>query len=181
MNKSRINKTKLLTQTAIIAAIYACLSFAMFFISFGAVQYRVSEALTVLPMFTSTAIPGLTLGCALSNLIAYFLGVNPAGLIDAVVGSGATLIAAIISFYLGKVAKKGMRYFLVPLPPVIINAVVIGLEISIVFMGTTDIKIVLLNCVSVFVGQLVVCYGLGIPLIKILEKNDVYKKIFRVN
>lgn len=178
MNKS--NKTKFITQTAIIAAVYACISFAMFFISFGVVQYRVSEALTILPMFTAVAIPGLTLGCAISNLVAYFMGVNPAGLIDAVVGSCATLIAAILSYYLGKIGKKWLRYVLVPLPPVLINAVVIGLEISIVFMGTTEMKIVLLNCLSVFVGQLVVCYGLGIPLIRLLEKNDTYKKIFRV-
>ncbi len=170
--------TKALTQTALIAAIYAALSFAMFFISFGAVQYRVSEALTVLPVFTVAAIPGLTLGCALSNLVGYFMGVNPAGLIDAVVGSSATLVAAIVSFYAGKLSKRWLRYILVPLAPVLINAVVIGYEISIVFMGTTEINVVLVNCFSVFIGQFVVCYGLGIPFMRMLEKNNIYRKIF---
>ena len=85
-----------LTTAAIIAAAYAALTLLLAPISYGAVQVRVSEALTVLPFFTPAAVPGLFVGCLVANLIA---GVNP---VDFVVGSGATLLAALLSYLLGR-------------------------------------------------------------------------------
>ncbi|MEG0693893.1 MAG: QueT transporter family protein, partial [Oscillospiraceae bacterium] len=90
-------KVKRMTKTAMIAGIYAAITFATFFMSFGQIQYRVSEVLTVLPAFTVTAIPGLTLGCAIANLVGFFIGVNPLGLMDAFFGTAASLIAAILT------------------------------------------------------------------------------------
>lgn len=166
-----------MTKTAMIAGIYAAITFATFFMSFGQIQYRVSEALTILPVFTVTAIPGLTLGCALANLIGFFIGANPLGLLDAIFGTLASLIAAVITYYLGKSDKKWVRYAFCPMPPVIINAIIVGLELTWIFNGL-EMKFFLLNFVSVFVGQAVICYGLGIPLMLALEKNNLYKKIF---
>lgn len=168
---------KNITKISMIAGIYAAITFATFFISFGAVQYRVSESLTVLPLFSALAIPGLTLGCVVANLIGVFMGVNPVGFIDAIFGSVATLIAGILTYQVGKSSNKFVRYLLAPLPPVMINALVIGFEISYFFVGSISLEIFLFNTISVFIGQAVICYGIGIPLMIALEKNDIYKKI----
>ena len=177
MNISK--KTRKLTQTAMIAGIYAAITFATFFMSFGAVQYRISEALTILPAFTVTAIPGLTIGCALANLVGFMMGVNPSGLIDVFFGTLASLIAAIITYYIGKSDKKWVRYVFVPMPAVIVNAIIVGFEISYFFMGTLDMQVMLVNAASVFIGQAVVCYGLGVPLMMILEKHKLFDKVIQ--
>ncbi len=168
-----------MTQTAMIAGIYAAITFATFYMSFGAIQYRVSEVLTILPVFAATAIPGLTLGCALANLIGFFIGVNPVGLVDALFGTSATLIAAILTYYIGKSPNKWIKYLFAPLPPVLINAVIVGFEISYFFMGSLESKILITNMVTVLIGQAVVCYGMGVPLMMILNKNRLYEKILR--
>ena len=106
-------KTQFLTEAAAIAAIYTVLVIAFQPISFGPIQFRIAEALTILPYFTPAAIPGVTIGCFLS---AIFAG---ADILDMVFGSLATLIAAILSYQL-------RRYkFLVPIPPIVANALII--------------------------------------------------------
>lgn len=172
------NSLRKMTQTAMIAGIYAAITFATFFMSFGQIQYRVSEVLTILPVFTVVAIPGLTLGCALANLVGFFIGVNPIGLMDALFGTAASLIAAVLTYYLGKIDRKWVRYLLCPLPAVVVNAIVVGFELTWLF-NALEMQFFLFNAASVFIGQAVVCYGLGIPLMITLRKNDLYKKIFR--
>lgn len=173
------NKTRKLTQAAMIAGLYAALTFATFFMSFGAIQYRVSEALTILPVFTASAVPGLSVGCALANLLGALTGVNPVGLIDAVFGTAATLIAALITYRIGKSPKKWVRYAFAPLPAVLANAVIVGLEICVFFIGTLTWETFLINAGLVLWGELVVCYVLGLPLMIILERNGLYKRIFK--
>lgn len=173
------SKTRKLTQTAMIAGVYAAITFATFFMSFGAIQYRVSEALTILPVFTATAIPGLTLGCALANLVGFMMGANPSGLIDVFFGTSASLIAAIITYYIGKSNKKWVRYALAPMPAVFINAIIVGFEISYFFIGSLAPEVLFLNASSVFIGQAVVCYGLGVPLMIVLEKNKIFAKALK--
>lgn len=173
------NKTSKMVKIALIAAIYATISIAMFFISFGVIQFRVSEALTVLPAFTGLAVPGLTLGCCMANLIGFFIGANPIGLIDAIVGSMATLLAGITSFHLGKLNNKTLKYILVPLPPVLFNAVIIGAELTLLFNGNLATAPFVANAISVLIGQAVICYVLGVPLMYLLDKNDLYRKIFK--
>lgn len=171
------NKVRKMTKIAMIGGIYAAITFATFFMSFGAIQYRVSEALTILPVFTATAIPGLTLGCALANLVGFFIGVNPLGLMDAIFGTAASLLAAIATYYIGKSPKKWMVYAFAPLPPVLLNAIIVGFELTMMF-NPEMFPFYFINFASVFVGQAVVCYGLGIPLLIALKKKDLYKKIF---
>ncbi|NLN41530.1 MAG: QueT transporter family protein, partial [Clostridiales bacterium] len=113
MNFDLDKRTKFIVEAAILAAIYAVVTILLAPISYGQIQVRISEALTILPYFTPAAIPGLFVGCIVSNIF------GGGGLIDIVFGSLATLIAAILS----RIMRKR---WLVPLPPVVINGFVIG-------------------------------------------------------
>lgn len=163
MNK----KVKFITTAAIIAAMYAVLTLAFSFSSYGLIQFRVSEALTVLPFFTPAAIPGLFIGCILGNLNSIF------GPIDVVCGSVATLLAACLT-------RIMPNKFLAPLPPIVVNAVVVGIEIhySALALHMPDVAQygVVPSMLMVAAGEAAVCYGLGFPLM--LALNKVKSKIF---
>jgi len=111
----RNKKVLFLTQAAVIAAIYVVLTIfiSAFNLASGAIQVRISEALTILPFFTPAAIPGLAIGCLLSNLL------TGAAVYDVVFGSLATLLGAVGTYLLRK------HKFLCTLPPVIANMVII--------------------------------------------------------
>ena len=132
---------------------YALLAIVLAPISYGMIQVRVAEALTILPYFTPAAIPGLFAGCMLANLY----GGN--GILDIVCGILATLLAA----YLTSRIKNRL---LVPLPPVLINALVVGYVLHLV-LGYS----LYLTMLWVGAGQLAACYGLGYPLLLLLEKH----------
>lgn len=157
-----MNKVKFLAHAAIIAALYAVLTVALAPISYGLLQVRISEALTVLPFFTPAAIPGLFVGCVVANML------GPYGMADIVAGSMATLIAAAASYALRK------KPVFVPLPPVAANAVIIGTMLFYVYKVPAS----LLACIAwVGAGELLACYGLGYPLMKYLMKYD---KLFKL-
>lgn len=154
-----MKKTVFLVQASLIAAVYAAITIALAPISYGQIQVRVSEALTILPAFAPAAIPGLFVGCIVANLY------GGGGIIDIVFGSLATLFAAYLSY-------KMPRKLLVPLPPVIVNGIVVGYILNYLY-GLP----LLITMGWVTIGQIIACYGLGYPLMKILEK---YKdKIFK--
>ena len=155
----RNKNLKWIAQGAIIAAIYAVLTIVFAPISYGQIQVRISEILTVLPAFTPAAIPGLFIGCIVANIY------GGAGIIDIVFGSLATLIAAILS-------RKMPKRWLVPLPPVVVNGLVIGWVLNYAFGYP-----LLLTMLMVALGQLVACYGLGYPFMIVLEKYQ--DKIFK--
>ncbi len=140
-----------------IAAIYTVLTLLFRPISYGMMQVRVSEALTILPFLTPAAIPGLAIGCLISNMI------GPYGWMDIVVGTAATTAAAMAT---SRIKKK----YLAPLPPVLINAVVIGAMLYYLFLGSPDQVPLWSLMLWVGAGQLVACYGLGYPLLLLLEK-----------
>mgnify|MGYP005805875839 CR=1 FL=1 len=148
-----------MTQAAIIAALYAALTLVLAPIGFGPFQCRVSEALTILAAFTPAAIPGLSLGCLISNAIGLVMGLNPTGAIDMIFGTAATLLAAICSYLL-----RNIRWFSVPvlstLPPVIFNILIIGAELSYVL----HIPYWLAAFVEVGIGEFIACCVIGIPL-----------------
>lgn len=170
-----------MVQIAMIAAIYATLTLVLAPISYGVVQFRISELLTVLPLFTPLAVPGLTLGCLLANLLGALLGMNPTGYIDAVVGTLATLLAALCTYWIGqKLQRNGLRFALAPLPPILFNMVFVGLELTFLFnQGAEFVPAFTANALSVAVGEAVVCYVLGVPFMMVLSKNQFYRKIFR--
>lgn len=136
-----------------IAALYAAATLLFVPISFGAVQLRIAEALTLLPFFNRAAIPGLFVGCVIANFIGGF------GVWDVVFGSAATLSAAWLS------ARMPNIWF-AAVPPVVINMFVVGamlhLLIEVPFWPTV---------VYVGLGQAAACFGIGIPLMSFLKKR----------
>ena len=144
---------KYLVKAGIIAAIYVVLVIIFSFSSFGPIQFRVAEAMTILPFFTSAAIPGLFVGCLIANIL------GGAVIWDIIFGSLATLIAAFLSFKLRKQA------LLVPIPPIVVNSLVVGIILKLAY-GVPEGLLFLMG--SVFLGQLVAVYGLGMILLKAL-------------
>ncbi|MBQ5850526.1 MAG: QueT transporter family protein [Lachnospiraceae bacterium] len=145
---------KQILHTAVIASIYVVLSAVFAPLSFGAVQVRISEALTLLPLLTPLAIPGLFIGCLLANLL--FSG----SILDICLGSLATLIAAVITRHLRR------HKYLAALPPVIVNGFIIAYVLK-VSIGAPY----WLTVFTVGVGQAISCYALGIPLITFLQNH----------
>lgn len=160
----RNKKVLLITQAAMIAAIYVVLTcfISAFNLASGAIQVRISEALTILPVFTPAAIPGLFLGCLISNLVT---GCMP---LDVVFGSLATLIGACGTYALRK--KK----WLAPIPPIVANMVIVPLVLRYVYMLEGSIPFFML---TVGIGEVISCYVLGSILLNVLSKYKTY--IFR--
>lgn len=166
MNNNK--KLRLMAEAGMIAALYTVATMALAPLSFANIQFRVSEALTLLPVFTPAAIPGLAIGCIISNAIGVATGSNIAGWLDVVFGSAATLIAAILTRLLRKVEFKGIP-FLSILPPVVLNALIVGGELAVVY------EIPFWLCaLEVGGGELGVCVLLGIPLVLALKKTKLF-------
>ena len=160
-----------LVTAAMIAALYVVLSFAInaFGLASGAIQVRVSEALTILPYFTSSAIPGLAIGCLLFNLL------SGAAILDIIFGTLATLLGAVASYFLGKTAKKisWMKY-LVPVPPILANAFIVPWVLKTAY-GLEDAYWYLFATVGI--GEVISCGLLGIVLMYALMpiRNVLFK------
>ena len=160
-----------LVHGAMIAAIYAAATYlsATLTIAYGPIQFRLSEALTVLSVFTPAAVPGLTIGCILGNLS------SPFGIWDIVFGSFATLLAALTARKLRKITVKGLPVLSV-IMPVIFNAIIVGAELT--FLLPTDrAKLVTfaVYALEVGAGELAVCLAGGIPIYYALRKTGLFK------
>lgn len=179
MNKqTRVKRTpvRLLAEAGMIAAMYAALTLLLPALSFGIVQCRISEMLTVLAAFTPSAIPGLAVGCAVSNLVGLGTGANPAGAWDLLLGPLATLAAAWLTWRLRGLCWKGLPV-VATLPPVLCNAVVVGLELTLVSPVFTP-QVLLLNMASVGAGQLAACTAGGLLLAAALDKSGAGTALF---
>ena len=144
--------------SAVIAAIYVVLTVIFAPISFSAVQVRIAEALTVLPMYSAAAIPGLFIGCVIGNIL------GGAVVLDVIFGSIATLIGAVGSYLL-----RNNRW-LVPLPPIISNSVIIPFVLKYAYGIELPIPLLILY---IFIGELLSCYVLGEFMITLIEKSDL--------
>ncbi len=167
--------TMYLAQGAAIAALYAVLTTAQALLIPGstsmAVQFRIAEAMTVLAFFTPAAIPGLTVGCVLANILG---GLGP---IDMIFGSFATLLAVISMRALRNVCVKDIPLVGL-LMPAIFNGIIVGFEIEFFFVGqmaTFNFADFLFQGGCVALGELAVLYVLGIPLSIALKKRNVLK------
>lgn len=169
--------TSNITKAALIAALYVALGIIFAPISFLSIQMRVSEAFTLLPVYSPVAIWGVTLGCAISNAYGAATGMSILGAWDILFGTFATLIAGIMTYKLRKITYKGIP-FLAPLPPIIINGIVLGLEFSVFFTGGFDFGVFMLNAGQIALGQFIPCYVLGLIMIISLDKTGVSKKLF---
>ncbi len=158
------NKVLFIAQAAMIAAIYVVLTVVFAPLSFGEVQVRFAEALTVLPFFTPAAIPGLFLGCLIGNI--YGGAILP----DIIFGSLATLVGAIITYKL-----RNKNKFLAPVGPIAANTIVVPLVLRYAYGITLPIWIM---CLSVGAGEVISCGVLGMILLSALEKykNVLFKK-----
>lgn len=148
--------------SAVIAALYAALTLGFQAISYGAVQFRISEAMTLLPALFPEAVPGLAVGCLISNLF------NPMGatVYDVVFGTLATLLAAVLT------QRIRGSIWLRALPPVVCNAVIIGLVLTYGY----GVDLLWMNILTVGIGEAAVCYVLGVPLVRVLEKQPLLQK-----
>lgn len=151
------NKVLFLTQAAMIAALYVVLTFVSnaFGLASGAIQIRISEALTVLPYFSPVAVPGLFVGCIISNLL------TGCALFDVIFGSLATLLGAIGTRMLRK------WKWLAPLPPIISNTVIVPFVLTYVYALPGGIPYFML---TVGIGEIISCGILGMILLSVLSK-----------
>lgn len=149
-----------LTQAAMIAAIYVVLTYVFAPFSFGEVQVRIAEALTILPVFTPAAIPGLFVGCLIGNIL------GGAILPDIIFGSLATLIGAFFTYQL-----RDKNKFLAPLPPIAANTIVVPFVLRYGYGVALPIPFMML---TVGVGEVLSCGVLGMVLYFALRK---YKNI----
>lgn len=156
------NSTRSLTRAALIAALYLLLTLIFQPISFQAVQFRISEALMLLPVLTVDAVPGLFVGCVLANLLGGGIWY------DVVLGSIATLLAAIF-------ARRFRRCpALAAAMPVLFNGAIVGPVVYMAYVRApgeaVNYLLMLSSAGTVALGELVVCYVLGLPLLKLLRR-----------
>ncbi|MBE3518786.1 MAG: QueT transporter family protein [Firmicutes bacterium] len=157
---SRVPSIRYLSRVGVLAAVYAVLTALppLSSLSYGPVQVRVSEALTVLPYVAPWAMWGLYLGCILGNLASPFLAW------DVTIGALATLVAAYAT-------RKMPRDYLAPLPPVIVNALVVS-----AYVAPLSGVPYWLTAVYIALGETVASFGIGYPLLLIIEKNPKLKE-----
>lgn len=159
MEKDRIFTVRRLAEGGIIAALYVVFTYVSYTMNLSgqlAVQLRLSEALTVLPFFTVAAVPGLTIGCLLANLL------TGSAIWDVIFGTLATLIGAIGTYLLRK-----YRYA-ASIPPILANTIIIPFVLKLAYQ-LPDAGWLL--ALSVFLGELICCGVLGTILQTVLIKN----------
>lgn len=151
--EQNLSQIQMVAHGAMIAAIYVVLTMLFAPFSFRAIQVRVAEALTILPLFTPAAIPGLFVGCILANIL------GGAIIWDVIFGSLATLIGAVV----GRMLRKNR--WLVPIPAIVSNTVIVPLVLR---YGYGENLPILLMAVYVAVGEIISCYVLGELLAEVL-------------
>ena len=163
--------TRSLVQSAVIAALYVCLSLLQNLLLPGsasmAIQYRVAEALCVLALFSSSAIPGLALGCLLFYLTQ--AGALP---LDFIIGTSASLLAA-LGMYLLRDVRVGKLPLLSLLMPALSNGILVGSELTIYMEGSSF----WFNALCVAAGELAVIFTLGLALYGVLRRDSLGNRI----
>ena len=150
-----------LARIGVIAGLYIVATMSLPFLSYGSIQLRISEALTILPLFFPEAVVGLFIGCLISNILGN-------GILDIVFGSLATLIAGILTCIVGKTVKNTtLKFLLGAFPPVIINAIVVPFT----YLVITELEALYwFNFLTVFIGQFLAVYVLGALLYSLIKK-----------
>ena len=156
----RNKRVQFMTHAAMIAAIYVVLTYIFAPFSFGDVQVSIAEALTILPIFTPAAIPGLFIGCLIGNIL------GGAILPDIIFGSLATFIGAAFTYFLRKKSQ-----FLCILPPIVSNTIIVPLVLKYGYGMNLPISFLML---TIGIGEIISCGLLGLILYYALRK---YRKI----
>lgn len=163
---------RMLVRCALVAALYTVLCLAFAPLSYGAVQIRFAEALTLMPIFGAEYILAVTLGCFLSNLLG-------STLVDVVFGTIATGLACALTYLVRHKRFKGLA-LAAALPPIAFNAVIVGcIELSFFLGGgAVTLPMVLWNGFTVGLGEVISCGVLGVLLVKLIEQNAGLKRLF---
>ena len=181
--------TRFITRASVIAVLYAAVTLLLAPISFGPVQFRVSEAFMLLAGLTSSAVPGLFVGCIVANLFGGF------GVVDIAIGSIATLLAAFVTHRLAvrlagpadKTSSSGttrsmrIRALVLPLPTILFNGLIVGgylpfLIPEIRSMASNLYVVLTLSIGSVMLGETVVTYAVGLPLYFGIRRTGVFRE-----
>ena len=164
-NRKRI---KFIVFNGIVAALYVVFTAPFANIAYGPIQVRIAEVMTVFPIFSWGMIPGVTLGCFIANLV------NPGNLgpVDIIGGSLATLIAGILSYFIGKKNK-----WLGLLSPILVNGLIVGGYLPFLLMDTVTWQAIVISMLSVAVGEAIVMIVLGIGLVAIIDKTGLKRKL----
>lgn len=161
MQKKGIFNVQNLTRLAMVAAMYAALTVATSYLSYGGIQYRLSEILVLLCFYRKDYAPALIAGCAIANLF------SPAGLVDVVVGSFATAVAVIPMYYMKNI-------YLAALLPILSNGIIVGIELTVVLAEAS----IWFNMLTVAFGELVVVGILGVLVFKLIfDKNSAMLRL----
>ena len=154
--------TRALTRAAMVAAIYVVLTLIFQPISFGAIQFRIAEVMTLMPILTPDAVPGLFIGCLLANWLGGGIW------FDVALGSIATLLAAICT------RRFRARPAFAAIFPTLFNGLIVGPVVYFAYVRApgdpVSMPTLLFNMGTVAFGELVVCYALGLPMIYGLKK-----------
>jgi uncharacterized membrane protein len=167
---------KHLAFSAAVAAVYAALTMCLAPISYGALQFRVSEVLCILPFFFPYTSWGLFVGCIIANLLSQY------GIADIVFGSLASLLAGLAVAAMGRKNRESWtRCILACLMPVVFNAVIVGAVIAVLSVAepfsAAGLTMFLLCAAEVGFGELVVLFVLGLPLMRLLPKQRFFARM----
>lgn len=183
---------RFISEAAIIAALYCVFTILFLPISFGSVQCRISEALCVLPALFSSAVPGITLGCFIANILGGAMGP------DIIFGTLATFIGAVFTYLISSDLRKKIRIFLessynednkkglkisllsrvkVVLPPVLSNSIIVPLVLKYAYM-LDDAYIILV--IGVGIGEIISVGILGNILLSVLTRKDVLFQFYKL-
>lgn len=163
------NNIKFITNTALIAGLYTALTIGFSFLSYGQVQFRISEILVLFTFIDPKYALGLTIGCVLANLF------SPLGIVDVIFGTLATVIAIYSIILVRKnILDDNKSLFLASLGPVLSNGIIVGLELKYLFQTPF-----LINFFYVALGEFVVVSLIGINVIKLILKNKRLVEILR--
>ncbi|MCI9441449.1 MAG: QueT transporter family protein [Ruminococcus sp.] len=163
MKEKQTLNVQFIAQAAMIAAIYVVLTLVFAPFSYGEVQVRISEALTILPAFTPAAVPGLFIGCLLSNILGGCI------VPDIIFGSLATLIGAVFTYMLRRYNR-----FLAPVPPILANTLIVPFVLRFGYQVPLPIPFMML---TVGIGEVISCGVLGMVIYAALYryKNAIFK------
>ena len=168
----KINTRNLIT-AAVVGALYAVLTMVLAPISYGALQFRVSEVLCILPFFMPSTAWGLFVGCIVANLM------STAGVLDVVFGSLATLITCLCIAWCGKKGNTLKARLLACFMPVIWNGLIVGATLTIALAGLNPLMhfgAFLVFAGEVALGELGVMYLIGLPLMTYLPKQRFFSE-----
>ena len=161
------SSTRRMAKIGLIAALYAVITLALGFISYGPIQFRIAEIMTLLPLFGKEYIIALTLGCFLANVI------GPYGIPDIVFGTLATFIRVYLVYLTGKIMDDRKGYILIAsLWPTIVNAIIIGIMLNII----SGLPLII-SILEVGFGEFVVITIIGVPLFKAFKEK--YSKLLK--